>query len=76
MSNNNFDPVAEKHQAHQRLIKRFGSFDAYFDFVLKRQTERIKQGALYVDFSVDRPKLDGNIFCTIYANLASARQID
>lgn len=62
MSDNNFDPVTEKHQAHERLIKRFGGFDAYFDFVLQRQEERIKQGVKYIDFSVHRPKLRGNFF--------------
>ena len=44
MSNNNFDPVKEKHEAHAKLINRFGGFEAYFDFVLQRQEERIKQG--------------------------------
>ena len=73
MSNNNFDPIAEKHRAHQCLIKRFGSFDGYFDFVLKRQAERIKQGEEYVDFSAYRPKLDENIFLKIYAQMVSAR---
>ena len=62
MSNNNFDPVKEKHQAHAKLINRFGSSTAYFDFVLQRQEERRKQGVKYVDFSQDRPKLRGNVF--------------
>jgi hypothetical protein len=62
MSNNNFDPVKEKHEAHAKLINRFGGFEAYFDFVLQRQEEQIKQGVKYIDFSRYRPKLHGNIF--------------
>ena len=62
MANNNFDPVKEKHEAHAKLINRFGSFDAYFGFVRQRQEERIKQGIKYVDFSRYRPKLHGNVF--------------
>ena len=61
MSNNNFDPVQEKHEAHERLIDRFGSIEAYFEFVLKRQEEQIKQGEKYVDFSFHRAKRHGNV---------------
>ena len=62
MSNTNFDPVKEKHETHAKLINRFGSSTAYFDFLLQRQEERMKQGVKYVDFSQDRPKLLGNVF--------------
>ena len=62
MSNDNFDPVNEKHRAHAKLINRFGSSTAYFNFVLQRQEARMKQGVKYVDFSQDRPKLRGNVF--------------
>ena len=62
MSDNNFNPVEEKHEAHTKLINRFGSSTAYFDFVLQRQQERMKQGIKYVDFSEDRSKLRGNVF--------------
>ena len=51
MSNNNFDPAQEKHEAHEKLIDRFDSVEAYFEFVLKRQEEQIKQGVKYIDFS-------------------------
>ena len=62
MFDNNFDPIKEKHEAHTKLINQFGSFEAYFNFVLQRQEERIKQGVKYVDFSQYRPKLRGNVF--------------
>ena len=62
MSDNNFNPVKEKHEAHAKLINGFGSSTAYFDFVLQRQVERMKQGVKYVDFSPDRPKLRGSVF--------------
>lgn len=63
MSDNNFDPVNEKHEAHEQMLKRFGSFEAYFDFVLKRQEEQIKQGVQYVDFSRNsRENVGGNVF--------------
>ncbi len=61
MSNNNFDPVQEKHETHEKLIARFGSIEAYFEFVLKRQEEQIKQGVKYVDFSFHRAKRHGNV---------------
>ena len=62
MSNNNFDPVKEKHEAHTKIINRFGSFEAYFDFMLQRQEEQVKQGVAYVGSSLYRPKLHGNVF--------------
>ncbi len=62
MSNNNFDPVKEKHEAHAKLINQFGDWTAYFDFVLQRQEERMKQGIKYVDFSQNRLKLRGSVF--------------
>lgn len=61
MSNNNLDPVQEKHVTHEKLIDRFGSIEAYFEFVLKRQEEQIKQGVKYVDLSFQRVKRHGNV---------------
>ena len=63
MPDRNFDPAQEKHEAHAQLIERFGSFETYFDFVLKRQEEQMKQGVKYVDFSRNsRENIGGNVF--------------
>lgn len=53
--------LKEKHEAHEKLIDRFGSSEAYFDFVLKRQEEQIKQGVKYVDFSFQCAKRYCNV---------------
>ena len=63
MSIDNFDPVNEKHEAHDRILKYFGNIETYFDFVLKRQGEQMQQGFLYLDSPKDSSKQkDKNIF--------------
>lgn len=47
-----FDPIQEKHETHEKLVDRFGSIETYFEFVLKRQEEQIKQGVKYVDLRI------------------------
>lgn len=34
-----FDPVQEKHDAHEKTLERHGGADEYFDSVLERQSE-------------------------------------